>query len=1241
MKFRAISIVMPVVWPNLKQLLIIMKLSTLLLLIGLLQVSAKGFSQVTLNEKHSSLENVLLKIERQTNYIFIYDEDKLNVPYINVNVNGVTVEKALEACFSGLPVTYSIIGNNIILKPQPPTLIDHIKDLLSFPIQVRGIITDTAGNPLNRATVFFVKKANGQPIGIPLPAAVEAAPSVSGGTSSNVVVVSSATGTATAAVSYAQVSYITNETGLFYIDAEVGDELGVSYVGYKTYKFKVTKDMPFLNIVLHSATSQISEVVVQTGYQTLSKERATGSFSKPDMKVFAKRSGTMDVIGRLDGQIAGMTVSPNEQMFNTTTGKNTRRALIRGTSSIQLSTEPLYVVNGVIVSDFSAINVNDIADITVLKDAAAAAIWGAQAANGVIVVLTKSGVRNQRVKISYSGFANFQGKPNLEYPHYLSSKQYIQAAKEVFDPVAFPLGFYSYVAPHDQILYDRNAGLITAARANAALDSLSNINNLQQIKDLWYRNAMTTDHTISASGGNNNYSFYTSLGYTNARSNNIGETNNTYRINMDQTFTPNKRLSFSLSAQLANNITTSKDPISIGPDALPYQLFKDAGGKNISMPYIYGWSAARRSQYQAASNIDLETYLPLDELEYGHSRSNSLAVNLVGNATVNLWKGIKYQGTFGYSTSPSTGTSYDDHKQYQMRKNLMDFTMPASGTEPPQYLLPEYGGTLLTRNTNQRNWTVRNQLVYNYNGREGNDVITLQGGQEASERITTGSSNTVLGYDEDLQTYPLLDYLKLSQGVFGTVTGAGFYSFQQYQPQEDRLRFNSYFALASYTYNHKYSIDASWRVDHSNLFGSDVSAQNKPVYSFGAKWNLTEENFLKPITWLNRLAIRATYGITGNSPNVGGASVEDILYPEQPFNFPKISGPSYGLNSPANKKLSWESTRTTNLGLDFGIFNRLDGSIEYYHKTTTDLLGNQLLDPFTGQGAALSNIGKLVNDGINISLNTVNIQGRDLTWSTSVVFGFNKNKLVSYTKPQSYMESPSYILSTNYLIGRPMQPLFAYKWAGLDNVGDPQIKLADGTITKDPQKATDKDLVFMGTTIPKFNGGIANNLRYKQFELNVNVIYSFGAVMRKDVNQFYVGQLTGSPQSFSGNVHSDFANRWQKPGDEKITNIPAYTSSYGYNYSQRNTSYYTQADINVISASYLKLREVGLLYNFDPAVLRWLKVESASVRIQVNNILLWTANKEDIDPEFHDYRYGYRGIPGGQHAITIGANVNF
>ncbi|MCJ8208835.1 SusC/RagA family TonB-linked outer membrane protein [Mucilaginibacter sp. RS28] len=1186
-----------------------MKLSTLLLIIGLINASAKSYSQITLHENKAALEKVLQKIESQAPFNFIYDENNLKTAPISVNVSNVSINKALDACFKDMPVTYSIVGHSIILKPSTPSILDKVKSFFEGPVQVKGRITDSTGAPLNRATVFFVKKQK------PLP---------NGG----------------------EITYVTNENGLFYMDAEEGDELGVSYIGYQTYTFKVKRNMTFQNIVLHTVSARLKEVIVHTGYQNLSKERATGSFSKPDMKTFSTRSNTMDVIGRLDGQIPGLTVSQNVTV-DRITHASTRSALIRGTSSTKLSTEPLYVVNGVIVTDFGSINVDDIEDITVLKDAAAAAIWGAQAANGVVVIVTKSGAKNQRLKVSYQGFVYYQGKPNLNYQRFLNSSQYIQAAKETFNPVKFPYGslyYNQFIAPHEQILYDQNMGLLTAAQANAKLDSLSGINNKQQIKDLWMRNAFTTNHTLSASGGSNSYSFYTSLGYTDVQTNRLGDKNNTYRVDLNQNYTPNQRFAFSLNTSLVNTLTSSKNAMSIGADAIPYQLFKDANGNNINMPYLGGLSPQQRADYQQASGIDLQTYSPLDELNYGHSRSNTISVNMVANATVKLWKGLSYLGTYGYLVAPGTATGYDDHQEYALRRQLVSLTIPGTNGGPPTYLLPNTGGNYRSITSNQRNWTVRNQLVYTYSGRGGNDLISLQGGQEARESFSSSITTNLLGYDEDLQTYPLINYLTLSRGVPGTVTGYGYYSFQPFFPMEARTRFNSYFALGSYTFNRKYSVDASWRVDHSNLFGSDVSAQNKPVYSFGAKWNVTQEQFLKGVKWLNNLALRATYGITGNSPYVGAATTFDVLSDPTGnyLSYPLIAGKEYNISSTANRKLGWESTHTTNIGVDFGVFNsRLTGTIEYYHKNTTDLLGRVDLDPFTGQSSATSNIGNLTNNGINTGLNSVNIRTTNFTWSSGIVFAYNNNKLASYSAPQSYENNVYSRLSALYVIGKPMSPLYAYQYAGLDKVGDPQIKLANGTVTKDPQAPGVADLVYKGSIIPKINGGVSNTFRYKQFELTANMVYSLGAVMRRDVNQFYGGRLTVANSGLSGNVSSDFVNRWKQPGDEKITDIPAYVPDMFYNYSQRNTDFYTKADINVVSASYLKLRDASLAYNLNPSVTKWLKIESAVLRLQVSNILLWKANKYGIDPEYQSFQLGGRGTPLGQHAITIGANVNF
>lgn len=1186
----------------------------ILCILCLLLISAQGFGQVTLNEKNASLEKVITQIKKQTGFTFIYVEANLKLKNISVKVNNVTIEKALEACFKSTPVTYAIVGNNVILKPVGSGLPGRKHYADPRPMLIQGLVTDSEGIPLNGANIYFIEN----------PTKAKAAGAQPALASSS--------------------SFVTSENGLFNLLASENDKFGVSYIGFQTYSFTVRNEMPFLRIVLRGVTAQLEEVVINTGYQKLSKERATGAFSKPDMATFRSRSSSNDVIARLDGLIPGLTVSPQKNEIDVITNTSTRSAVIRGESSLRLSTEPLYVVNGVIATNFNAINVDDIEDITVLKDAASAAIWGARAANGVIVVTTKSGLKNQPVKISYQGYFNFLGKPDLGYQRYLNSAQYIQAAKEIFDPVAFPSSnlYGSFVAPHEQIFYDQYNGLISPEKANSALDSLARIDNGQQVLDLFYRNSFVTNHTLSASGGGSKYNFYSSLGYTNNHSAIPGQTNDTYRAELSQTIIPNDRLSISLNNSLANTVSKGQNTALVGPDVLPYQLFQDANGNPINMPYIFGMAGGLRESYQTSSGIDLSTYSPLDEVSLGRTRRNNLSVNMVANATLRLWKGLSYQGTYGYNLAPGTSYTYDDHQQYRLRQNLLSFTIPGFGGAAPTYLLPATGGNLQATSTRQRSWTSRNQLVYTYSGRDGNDLINIQGGQEAHGTLNNMEIVNLFGYDENTLTSVLVDYQKLKQGVFGTVTGMGFYNGLPHQATQTESRFNSYFALASYTLDQKYSIDGSWRIDHSNLFGSDVSAQNKPVYSFGAKWNLKKENFLAPVNWIDNLALRVTYGITGNSPYVGQSVTQDVLQYTNYAPYPLIAGNSYFITQIANKKLSWEATHTTNIGVDFAILkNRLSGSLEYYHKSTKDLLGGYDLNPFTGITSATANIGNMTNDGINIGLQSTNIRSRNFTWSSSLVIAHNTNKLVDFSPPDDYGNTADAYLSGGYVIGRGTGSLFAYKYAGLDNTGSPQIQLADGTTTKAPQSAKPNDLVYMGSIIPKINGGLSNNFRYKQFQLSVNMVYSLGAVMRRDVNAFYTGRLTGAPGGFGGNVSEDFALRWKNAGDEQFTSIPAYTTDSYFHFTQRNVNYYTDADINVLSASYLKMRDASLSYDLDAKASQWLKLQQITFRMQISNVLLWKANKFGVDPEFQDYRSGIRNMPIGQSSLTMGINVNF
>lgn len=1189
-----------------QKLLLVMKITTFILLIALVQVSAKGFGQkITLNEKNTPLGIVLKAIKSQSGYDFFYNSKDIKGKNVTVKLTDASVDEAIRATIAGLPLSYKILKNNIVLtRTIPHSEKSEMPPVLADTVHIKGIVTDSAGKPLEGATLYLVQNSSRKDT-----------------TSSSV--------------------YVLGKGGKFSVVANEGDNLIFSYVGYALTSFIVTKGTTYQHIILRRVAKQLDEVTVSTGFQTRSKERATGSFSKADMEIFSKRTGTMDIVSRLEGQIPGLQLILGSNNTNTSAnGTESRKSLIRGTSSVQTSTTPLYVVNGIPVPDFNAVNADDIEDITVLKDAAASAIWGARSANGVIVIKTKSGSKNERLSINYSGFVNYSGRPDLPNNRLLTSKQYIQVAKEIFDPVANPWESQSFVAPHDQILYDQYRHIITGAVANRKLDSLASINNNSQIRELLTQPAFTVNHTVSASGGNDIYSFYASMGYAGSHGSDPGSSNNNYRLNFTQNITPGKRVRISLNTSLANTISSAKNPLAVSGTFLPYQLFRDASGNNLNLNYMNGYTDSLTRDYQARSRVNLN-YSPLDELNLARANNNNLDVNVTSNVAVKIFKGLSFSGAYGFFRSQNAATNYIDHGTIDQRRLLVSLTEANSVNDNPIYNYPTTGGSYTSINNEQRNWTVRNQLIYDASVRNGKDHILLQAGQELQEQYGVSNSTNVLGYDDALGTYATLDYEKLRAGIFPTVSGFGYYSYAPFNITKTLSRFKSYFGLASYTFDNKYSVDASWRQDYSNQFASDISTQKKPIWSIGGKWRVSQESFVHSLKWLNDLNLRATYGITGNSPGLDAAPRLDILRPLSAANnyaYNLISGDAYTIGTVGNKTLAWETTTNLNIGTDFSVLNhRLSGSIDIYRRITTDLIGRTTANPLSGYNALTGNIGKLMNKGIEISLHSDNIVTDNFTWSTNFTMGHNNNKLVSYSVPSSASSLIPVRLSGSYVIGYPINPLWAYRFAGLDNLGDPKIYLANNTVTKNPNIATVNDLAYMGTTTPTYSGGFSNSFSHKRISLAVNMIYNLGAMMRRDVNTFYTGKLAANP-SFSGdNITTEFLNRWQKPGDEVFTDIPSFVSNASVS-SRRNTGYYTSGDLNVVSASYVKIRDITLSYELNNNFLHKLDIRRASIFLQGGGILVWKANHYGIDPELPSPT---SGAPVIRHSYSLGANVSF
>jgi hypothetical protein len=650
-------------------------------------------------------------------------------------------------------------------------------------------------------------------------------------------------------------------------------------------------------------------------------------------------------------------------------------------------------------------------------------------------------------------------------------------------------------------------------------------------------------------------------------------------------------------------------------------------------------SDSLRISWQDRSRTSLD-YNPLDEFDRRDFDSKTFNARLTGGVKVRLTNDLRFEGTYAYVTGSTQSRDFLENNHYLNRAEIVQFTVAANPSVTPRYWLPTSGGRMNVNDAINRSYTIRNQLIFDKKISQKHQINILAG-QEALEQFTNTNTNIIRGFDRQLLTVPIINYdTILRTGVAGVIwpnasggrsslsaSGQNFYS-----EEENIIRNTSYYAMGGYTYNNKYAFNGSVRIDQSNLFGLDKSAQNRPVWSVGGKWHIGKEEFMRKVKWINSLAIRTTYGITGNAPNPGIAASQDIVRALASVNFP--GGQGMVIANPANRKLSWERTETINLGLDFSVLNnRIGGSIDVYRKNTTDLIGLLPLNPFTGYATITGNFGDLVNNGVEISLNTVNIQKRDFTWRTVLNLAYNKNHITAIRASAPIATGLQQELA-QFVQGYPAFSVFSYRFAGLDTLGDPTIFLADKSISKLPNAALAGDLVFSGTFQPVWSGGFTNSFTFKDFTLTANATFNMGHVIRRPVNTFFSGRLAhNGPASWNVTPLQEFNNRWRQPGDERITNIPSYVSNNALNQSRRNTRYYTSGDINVINASYIKLRDITLIYKVPQKILKRINTEALTLRLQMNNVMLWRANKFGIDPEF------IGNLPFNQNSFTFGLNI--
>jgi TonB-linked SusC/RagA family outer membrane protein len=1144
---------------------------------------------ITLKFKETPLKSILREIQKQSEYRFVYNDNLVNVNTpVTVNISATGIEKVLDEVLVKNNIEYKITGKQILLSPKAIST----EKSPQTKNQVIGFVRDPEGNPLPGVTVQL----------------------------DNSKEITS-----------------TDLSGRFEIkSATQGNVLKFSMIGMKNI-ILVTDNRKEYMIILEEDAIQLENVVV-TGYQTLSRERSSGSFSVIRNTALESKTSSMNVVDRLEGLVPGLSV-------NMSAGGE--KFLMRGLTSINSTKSPLVVIDGVpstydVVS--SLVNPNDVESITFLKDATAASIWGASAANGVINITTKAGKSQVRKpKFSYNSFISFKGRPVYEYQKMMSSEDLVNAAKEVFSVTDYPWNTVTtssssarnpVIYPHEKILYDLNRGIINQTVADSRIDSLKNLNNREQIENFLTQNSLLTNHSLSFSGGSDFHTYYASYAYTGNNSWDKSSTSK-HQINIRQDFKFTKDIKLDLTANLAYENGKQflvTDLPATANNYLPYAMFSDNSGTPLSQAYLKRYEPFRKDA-ESKSQLNLD-YIPLLENNYSQNGSTTLIARINAGLNINLFEGLQYQGKFQFQKGYIKNYSYYDKNSYKVRDELVYFTVaPASSTALPTYYLPTTGGHYQTNSTNNTSWTVRNQLLFDRTLGDKHQITSLAG-TEVRGDLSVIHNTYRRGFDMQTQTYSPYDEKAISTtGVSTPIILIGSTSTNTLTSRAETFgeydtRFFSLYANAAYTYNKRYTFNGSVRMDQSNLFGSNKSTQFKPIWSLGTSWNISKEDFCKSDV-INNLNLRVTYGFGGNSPAPGSGGPYDILFPT---NNPRFTEIGYVVALPANASLSWERTSTTNIGVDFSLLkNRISGSVDIYSKKTEELLGFIPLDPTTGWYYSYGNLGQINNDGFELMLNTRNISTKGFQWNTVFTLSYNENKLTELKRNTAM--GFSNIISEQFIEGYPAYSLFGFDYIGLNGSGNPVARKADGGEATLSSHFSVKDPVFNGVAQPKWFGGMTNEFTYKGFTLSALVVYNLGHSMRRDVNQFYSDRV-------STNLTQYFNDRWKVTGDEAFTDVPKYIANTSTSNSQRYLQIYTRAAQNIISASYAKLRDLTLSYSVTKNLANKIFMENLTIYGQVNNILLWKNNSFDIDPEYYNLRHGVR-TEKMPPFVTIGVKVNF
>ncbi|MCY4781050.1 SusC/RagA family TonB-linked outer membrane protein [Sphingobacterium sp. UT-1RO-CII-1] len=1016
----------------------------------------------------------------------------------------------------------------------------------------------------------------------------------------------------------------TDKEGKFsFSDVSLPDSLFVSYVGYTEQRLWVASEQGDFKLYMQKDGSQIEGVeVVHTGFYEVPKERATGSFTVVNNELLNRSTGG-NILQRLEGLASGVQfVNPG--------GTETADIRVRGIATLHSDATPLIVIdNFPYEGDISSINPNDVESVTVLKDAAAASIWGARAANGVIVITTKQGRYNERSQLSLSSNVTVSQKPDLLYSrNRLPSSVVMEIEKEKYEHGGYypvnnrELAFPEYV----EMLIALENGTLSRADFDRQEAILQQTEVREEAMEHLYQSSVSQQHALSGRGGGERYNYFFSANYDKGRADIIGNDHNRINLNLQNTFKPFRDMEVSASLWYAeqrgknngigiNDIKGYSSYVGLSP----YTRLMDEEGN--ALPVI---KDLRRAYVQGAEEMGLLDweYRPLEDRDLVDRRSKREELRANLGLKYSFLERFNFLATYQYVKGSGQSSVVYDKDSYYARDLINKFTQPDGKMIVPNAGIYQEGDPNASASHSGRA-----QLNYTQSFGRDHVIAALAGGEIRSFVQNTFPGKTLYNYDPELllgsASYNYPEYYKSNPGGFNLRLPAPSSTRRQFTD-----RYLSYFGNASYTFKERYILSGSARWDGSNLFGVKTNQKGTPLWSVGGSWDISKEGFYA-VDWLPYLRLRTTYGSAGNV-NKSVSAYPVIYYGaiDAHTGFANATVRSVG-----NPSLRWEQVNTLNFGADFrALKNRLSGSIEYYVKNAHDLIGEDILPTNTGiykgslaASSNLINYADLRTKGWDLQLNSRNLVGQ-FQWNSTLLLSYTTNKVKEYKGNESLPVS-NYLNGNIPILGESKDVLWALPWYGLSPENGYPTVLIDGIESQDYTAYFNQlelsGLVREGLRVPPLYGSLRNTFFYKGFSLDFLLSWKGNYKFRRMSN---FGGVYGMV------YHSDYVDRWQKPGDEKRTDIPA-TRKIGDNVTY-SASIYDDAEVLVTRGDQVRLQDINLSYTLPRSAtggFAELRVFAYARDLGI----LWKANKQGIDPDFANAEYRT------PKSFSIGVQANF